>query len=199
MQNRIGSHGAADQLLTRMKTMYNASQFAEFNKANVAQATKFAAIAIDNAEKILKLNIATAKAAFAHGVEGATAVAAVKDPQEFFALPSKYAESTVESVVGYSKSLYEVVSEAQSQYTAIAEDAVAGYTKGLAVWVEKASASAPAGSDVAINAMKSTVAATTAALDQFQKASKQVVSLADASVRAAAANATKTTKGRRAA
>jgi phasin family protein len=180
--------------------MYNATQFAEFNKANVAQATKIAAIAIENAEKILKLNIATAKAAFAHSVEGATAVASVKDAQELFALPTKYAESSVESVVGYSKSLYEVVSEAQSQYTAMAEEAVAGYTKGLAVWVEKASASAPAGSDVAINAMKSTVAATTAALDQFQKASKQVVSLADASVRAAAANATKTTtKGRRAA
>ena len=50
--------------------------------------------------------------------------------------------------------------------------------------------------------MKSTVAATTAALDQFQKASKQVVSLADASMRAAAANASKATaapKGRRAA
>ena len=183
-----------------MNTMYNATQFAEFNKANVAQATKIAAIAIDNAEKLLKLNLATAKAALADGVQGASAVASVKDVQEFFALPSKYAESSVESVVGYSKSLYEVVSEAQSQYTAMAEEAVAGYTKGLAIWVEKASQSAPAGSDVAFNAMKSTVAATTAALDQFQKASKQVVSLADASVRAAAANATKTTtKGRRAA
>jgi hypothetical protein len=49
--------------------------------------------------------------------------------------------------------------------------------------------------------MKSTVAATSAAFDQFQKASKQVVSLADASMRAAAANATKAaaTKGRKAA
>ena len=50
------------------------------------------------------------------------------------------------------------------------------------------------------NAFKSTVAATTAAFDQFQKATKQVVNLADASVRAAAANASKVApKGRRAA
>ena len=180
--------------------MYNTTQFAEFNKSNVAQATKIAAIALENAEKLLKLNLATAKAAFAQGVENASTIAAVRDPQQLFALPTKYAESGVESIVGYSKSLYEVVSEAQSQYSAIAEEALAGYTKGLASWVEKASQSAPAGSDVAINAMKSTVAATTAAIDQFQKASKQVVSLADASVRAAAANATKTApKGRRAA
>jgi phasin family protein len=182
--------------------MYNANQFADFNKANVAQASKLAAIAMDNAEKLIKLNLATVKAALAQGVEGASAAASVKDVQEFFALPRKYAETGVESVVGYSRGLYEVVSEAQAQYSALAEEAVAGYTKGLASWVEKASQSAPAGSDVAINAMKSTVAATTAALDQFQKASKQVVSLADASYRAAAANATKAAaapKGRKAA
>jgi phasin family protein len=184
-----------------MNTMYNPTQFAELNKANVAQATKLAAIAIENAEKLMKLNLNVAKIAFAQGVEGATAVAAVKDVQELFALPTKYAESGVQNVVGYSRSLYEMASEAQSQYSALAEEAMAGYTKGLASWVEKASLSAPAGSDAAINAMKSTVAATTAAFDQFQKASKQVVSLADASVRAAAANASKAAapKGRKAA
>jgi len=56
-----------------------------------------------------------------------------------------------------------------------------------------------------VTALKSTVAATTAAFDQFSKATKQVVSFADASVRAAAANAanvtkaTTPTKGRKAA
>ena len=70
----------------------------------------------------------------------------------------------------------------------------------MATFVEKASANAPAGSDVAINAFKSTIAASTAAFDQFQKATKQVVTLADASYRAAAAQATTgTTRGRKAA
>ncbi len=169
--------------------MYNASQFADFNKANVAQATKLAAIALENVEKVMTLNLNAAKAAFAQGVENASAVAAIKDPQDLAALPTKYAEASVQSVVGYSRSLYEISSQVQAQFSAIAEEALAGYTKGLASWVEKASQSAPAGSEAAINAMKSTVAATSAALDQFQKASKQVVSFADASVRAAADNA----------
>ncbi len=182
--------------------MYNASQFAEFNKANVAQATKLAAIALENAEKVMTLNLNATKLAFAQGVEGASAVAAVKDVQDLIALPTKYAETGVQSVVGYSRSLYELSSAAQAQFSALAEEALAAYTKGLASWVEKASQSAPAGSEVAINAMKSTVAATSAAFDQFQKASKQVVSFADASVRAAADNASKAAaapKGRKAA
>jgi len=69
--------------------------------------------------------------------------------------------------------------------------------------VEKASKAAPAGSESAVNAFKSTFAASTAAFDQFQKATKQVVSFADASVRAASANAANAvksaTKGRKAA
>ena len=82
----------------------------------------------------------------------------------------------------------------------MAEELWANYTKGVASFVDKASKSAPAGSDVAVNAFKSTFAASTAAFDQFQKATKQVVNLADASVRAAAANASKAaTKGRKAA
>jgi len=182
--------------------MYNASQFAEMNQANVAQASKLAAIALENAEKMLALNLSTAKSAIARGVEGATAVAGVRDMQELLALPTKYAETGVQSFVGYSRSVYEISAATQAQYSALAEEALAGYTKGLASWVEKASQSAPAGSEVAINAMKSTVAATSAAFDQFQKASKQVVSFTDASVRAAAENATKAAaapKGRKAA
>ena len=113
--------------------------------------------------------------------------------QDFFAFRAKYAESGVQIATGYSKSVYELASEAQAQYSALAEEAWSAYTKGVATWVEKASKAAPAGSDVAVNALKSTFAASTAAFDQFQKATKQVVNLADASVRAAAASATKAT------
>ena len=183
--------------------MYNASeQFVEVNKTGVAQATKLAAIAFANTEKLIKLNLEAARAAIAQSVEGASAAAGAKDVQELMALRAKYAESGVQNAIGYSRSLYEVASEAQAQYSKLAEEAWSTYAAGIANWVDKASASAPAGSDVAVNAFKSTFAATAAAIDQFQKASKQVANLADASVRAAAANATKAvngTKGKKAA
>lgn len=183
------------------ETMVNATeQFAEFNKVNVANATKLAALSIENAEKLFKLNMNAARIAFAQGVEGAQAAASVKDVQELLAIRAKYAESGVQSALSYSRTLYDLASEAQAEYTSIAEDSWASYTKGVAALVDKATKSAPAGSDVAVNAIKSTFAASTAAFDQFQKATKQVVNLADASVRAAAANATKAAaKGRKSA
>lgn len=181
--------------------MYNATeQIADISKANYANAIKLASLSLDNAEKLVKLNLSTAKAALAQGVESAQAAASVKDVQELFALRAKLTEAGVQAATGYSRTLYELSSEAQAEFSALAEEAWAAYTKGVASWVENASKAAPAGSDVAVNALKSTFAASTAAFDQFQKATKQVVNLADASVRAAAASTHKAaTKGKRAA
>lgn len=176
--------------------MYNASEhFAEFNQANVSNAIKLASFSIENAEKLVNLNINAAKLAIAQAVEGAQAAASVKDVQELLSLRTKLAEVGVQSATGYSRTLYELSSEAQAGFSALAEETWNAYTKGIASWVEKAGQSAPAGSDVAVNALKSTFAASTAAFDQFQKATKQVAEFADASVRAATATATRAATG----
>ena len=104
--------------------MYNPTeQFAEFNKTNVAQATKFAALSLENAEKLMKFNLGAAKAVFAQSVEGAQAVAGVKDVQDLLALRTKIAEAQVQTAVGYSRHLYELATEAQAGYSALAEEA----------------------------------------------------------------------------
>jgi phasin family protein len=149
--------------------MYNATeQFADFNKVNVANATKLAALSMQSAEKLFKLNLNAAKIALEQSVESAQAAASVKDVQEMMALRAKYAESGVQTAMSYSRTLYDLASEAQAEYSSMAEELWANYTKGVAAFV--------------------------------QKATKQVVNLADASVRAAASNASKAaTKGRKAA
>ena len=186
-------------------TMYNATeQLAEINKAGYDNAVKLASLSLDKAERLAKLNLQAAKVALEQGVYTANAVAGIKDVQELAAVRAKLAEAGVQNALGYSRGVYQIASEAQADFSELAEAAWASYTKNVAAWVEKASKNAPAGSDFAVTAMKSTVAATTAAFDQFSKATKQVVSYADASVRAASANAanvakatSKTTKGRK--
>ena len=170
--------------------MYNATEgFAEINKASYDNAIKLASMSLEKVERLAKLNLLTARAALEQSVQGANAVAGVRDAQEFFTLRTKFAEAGVQSALGYSRGVYEIASEAQADLSALAEEAWAHYTKGVAAWVEKAAKHAPAGSDVAVTALKSTVAATTAAFDQLSKATKQVVNFADASVRAATDNA----------
>jgi len=84
--------------------MYNATeQFSEINKASVSSAIKLASLSIENAEKLVQLNINAAKLAIAQAVEGAQAAASAKDVQELLSLRAKLAEVGVQSATGYSR------------------------------------------------------------------------------------------------
>ena len=92
--------------------MYNPQeQFAEFSKTNVAQATKFAALSLESAEKLVKFNLGATKAVFAQTVEGAQAAASVKDVQDLLTLRTKFAEAQVQTATGYARNLYELATE----------------------------------------------------------------------------------------
>jgi len=187
--------------------MYNTpEQFAELNKAGIQNVLRLANLSLENAEKIAKLSVEHARHALEEGIKSAEAMGSMKDLQDLMALRAKMAESGVQQAVSYSRDLYDVAAKTQAQLAALVEQTMAQYNRGMAAWVEKASEGAPAGSDVAVTALKSTMAATSAAFDQLTKATKQAVSFADASMRAAgktaeqaAAQAVHPTKGKRAA
>ena len=84
--------------------------------------------------------------------------------------------------MGYSRNLYEVASDAQSELSKLAEERMTTFQQAVTETVDQAAKSAPAGSDVAVAAIKSSLAATTAAFDSFTKAAKHVASFTDAGV-----------------
>jgi hypothetical protein len=61
---------------------------------------------------------------------------------------------------------------------------MSSFQQAVSESVDQAAKSAPAGGDVAVAAMKSSLAATTAAFDSFSKAAKHMASFTDAGVRA---------------
>jgi phasin family protein len=159
-------------------------QFAEINKAGVDAMLQFAKASFDAAERVMALNLDASRAAFADVSKNAKALAEARDVQEVVALRAKWAEAGAEKAVGYSKSLYEVAQQTQAEISEIFEERVTEFNKAVAQALDKAVKSAPAGADVAISAIKSTVAATAAAVDSMTKAAKQAANFADASVKA---------------
>jgi hypothetical protein len=93
--------------------------------------------------------------------------------QDLLTLRAKYAETGVETATAYTRSLYEISSQAQAQFTALAEEVWSTTRRTPPRGSRRPARSAPAGSESAVNAFKSTFAASTAAFDQFQKATKQ--------------------------
>jgi len=176
-------------------------QFAEINKAGYDNAVRLATLSLKKAEHLAKFNFAAVKAALERGVQSAGVVGGIKDVKEFAAVSTKLTETNVQHALGYTRGLYEIASQGQAELSALASNVWAGYTNSITAWVETVAKNAPAGSEIAVKALKSTVAATNAAYGQFSKATEQIVSLTDATVRDAIANAAKAapaTKGSKA-
>lgn len=164
--------------------MFN-DQYPELNKNSVDNALRFATITMESAERLVKLQLEATKQAIEENAKNVKSLSEVKDLQEVMALRAKLAESGVEKALNYSRSVYEVAAEAQAELSKLFEESLSVYTKGLANVIEKTTKSAPAGSELAIAALKSTVAATQAAIDSMTKAAKQAAELASAGVKAA--------------
>jgi len=134
---------------------------------------------------VIALQLEYARTALEQATRSARELAKAKDVQELLAVRTRNAETAVERLMGYSRSLYEISSEAQTQFSRLAEERMTNFQATVSETVEKAARSTPAGGDVAAAAIKSSLAATTAAFDSFNKAARNVASLADAGLRPA--------------
>lgn len=164
-------------------------QLATANKANVEAMLTLANTAFASAERLAALNLNTARAVLEDSVNNAKALLGAKDLQEVISLQATLAQPTVEKAVAYSRSVYEISAQTQEEFSKLVEAQFAEVNKNVASTLDKAAKSAPAGSDVAVAAVKSAIAAANSAYDTMSKAAKQVAEIAEANV-AAATNAT---------
>ena len=163
----------------------NANPMSDLSSATVDAAARLAKVSMDSAERAIAVQLEYAKGAISQATLNAKAIAGAKDVQELLALRSRIAENTLENLMGYSRSLYEVASEAQSELSRLAEERMSSFQRAVTESVDQAARSAPAGGDLAAAAIKSSLAATTAAFDTFTKAARHAASFADAGVRGA--------------
>ena len=164
-------------------------QLAAANKANVEAMLTLANTAFASAERLAALNLNTARAVLEDSVNNAKTLLGAKDLQEVISLQATLAQPSVEKAVAYSRSVYEISAQTQEEFSKLVEAQFAEVNKNVAATLDKAAKSAPAGSDVAVAAVKSALAAANSAYDTMSKAAKQVAEIAEANV-AAATNAT---------
>ena len=164
-------------------------QFAAANKATVDSLLSLANSALASAERIAALNLNTARSLVEDSVSSAKALMGAKDVQEALSIQASLAQPNVEKAVAYSRSVYEISAQTQEELAKMVEAQYAEFQKSVAGLLDQAAKSAPAGSDVAVAAVKSAIAADNSAFDNMNKAAKQVAEITEANV-AAATNAT---------
>ena len=137
-------------------------------------------------ERLSNLHLDATRSAFEDGINYARAVLGAKDLQEVVSLSTSAAQPALEKALAYSRKIYEVSSQTQGEFTKLLEAQAGEANRNMASMLDKFAKNAPAGSDVAVAAVKSAIAAANTAYDSFTKVAKQASEIAEANMNAAA-------------
>lgn len=172
----------------------NPEQFAAANKAAVDSLLSVANTALASAERIATLNLDTARSVIEDSAANAKALMGAKDVQSAMSIQASLAQPNVEKVVAYSKSVYEISADTQEQLSKMVEAQFGDFQKTVGEMLEKAAKAAPAGSDVAVAAVQSAIAAANSAFDNMRKTAKQVTDMAQSNIATATSATVKAAK-----
>jgi phasin family protein len=159
-------------------------QITALTQGNVDAAIGIARLNFATFEKLAALNFGTAKAAFEDGTSYARAFTGVTDVQELVNLNTRAGQPALEKAIGYSRSVYEIASQANGEISRLVEQRAGELNRTVATVIDRLAKDAPAGSDVALAAVKSTLAAANSAYDSFTKAAKQATEMVQANLAA---------------
>ena len=170
------------------KTKLNATSL-----QNIDTAVRFTQISLAGAERLFNLQFQIGRSLLEEQVRVLRDLAGT-NPQEAATKMNKLSVAALEQAVSNSRSLYEIVAGTQSELSKLAEEQAGQVNRSTASAIDMLAKNAPAGSDVAVNALKSSAAAAAAAVSSMSKAAQQVDEFAEASVKAASTATTDAVK-----
>jgi len=139
--------------------MLTAESIINAQKSNVEVLFDLQSKAFEGVEKLVELNLQTAKTAMTEAADTARAALSVKDPQEFFALQAGLFQPAAEKIAAYNRHVYEIAAATNAEVTkAVEATAAEAQAKFLAV-IDNAVKNAPAGTENAVALVKTAVAA----------------------------------------
>jgi phasin family protein len=157
----------------------------DFAKSGFNFALFFANTTFDGIERLALLNLAAARSVFESSMSNLTTLLGAKDVQSFVNLQQAISAPTIEKGMEYSRNVIAIASETKDKLAKEVEVQVADTNAKVSGLVEKALASAPAGSEVAVAAVKTAIKTANEAYEGLNKAAKQAAEVAEASVSAA--------------
>ena len=157
----------------------------EFAKSGFNFAQFFANTTFDGIERLSLLNLAAARSVFETSAANLNTLLGAKDVQSFVNLQQSIAAPNFEKGMEYSRNVIAIAAETKDKIAKEIEVRMTDANAKVSGLVEEALAAAPAGSEVAVAAVKSAIKSAGDAYQGLNKAAKQAAEVAEASVSAA--------------
>ncbi len=169
---------------------FNTAQFADLGQANLDKTLRLTNIALSSVERLVNLQIGITRDLMAEHAETTKALSSVKDVQGLVAFQRQLAQPSVEKSMSVARNVFDAASATQQELNSLIEEQVLEFNKNLLATLDKATANAPAGSGVAVNALRNVVETANNTYGAVTKTGQKIASeLVSATVSAAEAGA----------
>jgi len=142
-------------------------------------------------EKLTNMTLEMLRSNMERFAQQSQTLMAQKEPQAAWQEIQKFLSSNLEELMNQQRKVAELLKQHRNELSKVTEEQINAINKEIAELLDNLAKSAPAGSEVAINAAKSALAATSAAYENIQKAFQQVNEIVEANLTAATNAATK--------
>jgi phasin family protein len=150
--------------------MKNPTNFAQLQQKQLENAMKFTQMAIDNTQRLLALQIETAKALFEEGARSTQALLAAQAPEEQLKLRQEFAQKSAEKIMGCINEIAQLTVKAQAELNRLVSEAI---TTGSQEWtqaMQSLGTNLPKmGSEDPMKAVQSAIDQSRAVLEQMSK------------------------------
>ena len=160
-------------------------QLVAMHKAALESFQAVATKSFEALEKLAELNLAATRSTMEESAEQMKALLEVKDVKGLADYAAGSAQPVADKVTSYTRHVYEITSDTGAEIAKLVEKQFSDVNRQMHAAIESLAKNAPAGSEGVVTFMKSAVSAANTAYDQVNKATKQVVELAEANMVAA--------------
>ncbi len=164
-------------------------QFSNATKANLesqfALLSSLTAKTFEGMEKLVDLNISTARSALEESSNVTRQLLSAKDPQEFFSVTTSQAQPAAEKALSYNRQLAAIATGTGAEFSKAAESQIVEANRKVIALVDEVSKNAPAGSETFVAAVKTAISNANAGYEQFSKTTKQAVEAMENNMNAA--------------
>jgi phasin family protein len=165
---------------------FNTQEFSSLGQAQFDKAVRLSSIVLTSAERLATLQLDLARKLLADQAQAFKSVSEVKDPKALVELQSSLAQPTLDQAFAVARNVYDAAVATQNELSAFIEEQLADNNKTLISTLDRLAKNAPAGSDIAVSALKNLVNQSNAAFESVSKTAKKVgAEIAEAGVQAA--------------
>ncbi|MEN9931269.1 MAG: hypothetical protein RL604_1516 [Pseudomonadota bacterium] len=134
------------------------AKMAEIQGESLNTAFALSTKAIERAQELADLNFSATKAVIVEAQDGLEQALTVKDPQAFVSYVQSDALAPLgNKLAAHQRAVAKIVRDGQVELAEVAEAQLEQFQEGVQNWVNTFAANAPAGSDVFVNALKTSV------------------------------------------